>query len=289
MKTLLISNKNANIHRCKNRLLKHRPFLNPRSSYSTYKKQKNKSSPSLQWCACISSWRNLAEAWASRTDILTDWRVLAILDPIPWHRTIPKHSNISWFFTIFSCFSCTARFLCLLHLWPSSSVLCWVLQTTVGSLSRSTFLWSEVERWLAHAFACFCYLSSSQHPCRFEITGTPNPARDEIMRHFSLPRRATSATSGMHDKFHSCLQQRCANCITQDLLRPRRSYFWKWSQGQHKFHHGCVWTTKMGKEKTTITEHEKHWAAGIFPLQYKWPAHWTSPCKGRFSNCTSSA
>lgn len=73
------------------------------------------------------------------------------------------------------------------------------------------------------------------------------------MRPFSLPRRATSATSGMHDKFHLCLQQRCANCITQDfLLRPRRSYFWKWSQGQHKCHHGCVWTTKMGKEKTTV-------------------------------------
>lgn len=103
------------------------------------------------------------------------------------------------------------------------------------------------------AYACFCYLSFSQHPCRFEITGTPNPARDEIVRHFSLPRRATSATSGMHDQSYLCLQQRCANCITQDfLLRPRRSYFWKWSQGQHKCHHSCVWTTKMGKEKTTV-------------------------------------
>ena len=136
------------------------------------------------------------------------------------------------------------------------------------------------------AYACFCYFSFSQHPCRLEITRTPNPARDEIIRHFSLSRRATSATSGMHGKFHLCLQQRCANCITQDfLLRPRRSYFVKWSQGQHKCHHRCVWTTKMGKEKTTNT----HWAPGIFPLQYKWLLHWTSPCKGRFSNCASSA
>lgn len=65
------------------------------------------------------------------------------------------------FFSMISCFSCTARFLCLLHLWPSSSVLCWVLQTMVGSLARSTFLWSKVERWLTHAFAIF--LSHSIH------------------------------------------------------------------------------------------------------------------------------
>ena len=146
------------------------------------------------------------------------------------------------------------------------------------------------------AYACFCMLLLSFFlTASMQVWDHWNAKSGKGWNHASLLSAEKGYISHIryHDQSYLCLQQRCANCITQDfLLRPRRSYFWKWSQGQHKCHHGCVWTTKMGKEKTTITEHEKpnkHWAAGIFPLQYKWPAHWTSPCKGRFSNCTSSA
>ena len=49
-----------------------------------------------------------------------------------------------------------------------------------------------VQRWRLHAFV----VTSMQV---FQITGTPHLARDEIMRPFSPPRRATSVTLGNYE------------------------------------------------------------------------------------------